>query len=153
MGNLSVRAAVKIFDVSKPTLLKDLSSGKVSGVKGDAGQWDLDPSELARVYRARPALTAPVKAEKLPIVDRQLPPPVNVEVEALKAQLAEAEKAVAIEREKAAAADKLREAAERLAEERAARIEDLRRMLPPPVAAAAPQPAPERKGLFARLFG
>lgn len=153
MGNLSVRAAVKVFDVSKPTLLKDLSSGKVSGVKGETGQWDLDPSELARVYRARKELPDQVTVEKLTANDRQLPPPVNAEIDELKARLAEAEKAVAIEREKSAAADKLREAAERLAEERAARIEDLRRMLPPPAAAAAAQPAPERKGLFARLFG
>lgn len=153
MGNLSVRAAVKAFDISKPTLLKDLSRGKVSGVKSDAGQWELDPSELARVYRSRSMMPGEENPKKLPSVVRSLPPPVHSEIDELKAKLAEAEKTLAIEREKAAAAERLREAAEQLAEERAARIEDLRRMLPPPSSEASqPSPAQERRGLLARLF-
>lgn len=150
MGNLSVRAAVKVFDVSKPTLLKDLSSGKVSGVKSDAGQWDLDPSELARIYRARKSLPEGESGGRLPIVDGQVVRPVNIEIDELRARLAEAEKALAIEVEKVKAAQGLREAAERLAEERAERIADLRRMLPSPVSEMQPQ---ERRGWLARLFG
>lgn len=58
MAKLSMNAASKIFSVSRPTLLKHLQAGKVSGEKDvQTGQWTLDRSELARVYplRAKPS--------------------------------------------------------------------------------------------------
>lgn len=58
MAKLSMNAASKIFSVSRPTLLKHLQIGKVSGDKDtQTGQWTLDRSELARVYplRAKPS--------------------------------------------------------------------------------------------------
>lgn len=50
VGKLSLREAVKVFDVSRPTLRKSLKSGKVSGVQGGKGHWQVDAAELAHVY-------------------------------------------------------------------------------------------------------
>lgn len=53
MANVSIREAVKFYQVSRPTLSKALKSGDVSGVKDGKGQWQIDPAELARVYQPR----------------------------------------------------------------------------------------------------
>ena len=126
MDKMSLREAVKFFDVSRPTLQKALKSGKVSGVQDGKGQWQVDPAELSRVYPARGSEV--VKPESalpgnLPTQNRGLPGSVNAEVSALRAEL---------EQERIR-----RGAAEALAEERARHIDDLRRMLPAP--GAAPQ--------------
>lgn len=117
MANLSLREAVKAFDVSRPTLTKALNSGKLSGVRNSKGQWEIAPSELARVYQAR--ITEAEGANryeqaKFTTTNTAL----NMELEKLKADLALAEARA--------------KAAETLALERAERIEDLRRMLPAP---------------------
>lgn len=130
MANLSIREAVKHYQVSRPTLTKALKSGKVSGTQDGQGKWSIDPSELARVYQPR-----------LAALDTPEPPrfgqpvgnfatqntSVQSELEGLRAQLAEIEL-------RAAKAETRADAAELLAKERAERIEDLRRMLPPPEA-------------------
>jgi hypothetical protein len=124
MGNLSLREAVKHYDVSRPTLQKALKNGKVSGVQDGKGQWQVDPAELARVYRPRAAdveKDTGFSTGDLPTANKALPGGSNAEVQSLKA---------ALELERAR-----REAAEALADERARHIEDLRRMLPPPDAA------------------
>lgn len=117
MKNLSLREAVKVFDVSRPTLTKSLNSGKLSGVRNGKGQWEIAPSELARVYRMRDAEpTENNNDEQGKFTAPNIP--FNGEIEKLRAELALAEARA--------------EAAEKLAQERAERIEDLRRMLPPP---------------------
>ena len=50
VDKLSIREAVKHFDVSRPTLQKALKSGKISGVQDGQGTWTIDPSEMARIY-------------------------------------------------------------------------------------------------------
>lgn len=57
MKKVSIREAVKLYDVSRPTLSKALKGGTVSGVKDGKGQWQIDPAELARVYQPRKADT------------------------------------------------------------------------------------------------
>ena len=117
MGNVSLREAVKHFDVSRPTLQKALKSGKISGVQDGQGYWTIDPAELARVYRPRKpgeVKTDTPLPEKLTTENNTL----LGEIEALEMRLAEAEQRAAI--------------AEALADERAKHIDDLRRMLPPP---------------------
>ena len=128
MVKMSLREAVKHFDVSRPTLQKALKDGKISGVQDGKGQWQVDPSELARVYSPRSAgvESSPSPYEgNLSSVNMALPGRLDAEVSALKA---------ALELERAR-----REAAEALAEERARHIQDLRRMLP------APEAGPQRK--------
>ena len=141
MANLSIREAVKHYQVSRPTLTKALKSGKVSGTQDGQGKWSIDPSELARVYQ--PRLVASDKIEQgLP---GQVPgnltttnTPDLAELENLRAQLVEIEL-------RAVRAETRAEAAEVLAEERAERIEDLRRMLPAPDA-----PKPRRRWPWSR---
>lgn len=53
MDKMSLREAVKHFDVSRPTLQKALKTGKVSGVQDGKGHWQVDPAELSRVFKAR----------------------------------------------------------------------------------------------------
>ena len=124
VDKLSIREAVKHFDVSRPTLQKALKSGKISGVQDGQGTWTIDPSEMARVYQPRQDAAVKIgdqKHENLSIKNT----PLHGQVEALKEQLADAEKRAAI--------------ASALAEERGKHIEDLRRMLP------APQGTPSRR--------
>ena len=128
VANLSIREAVKYYQVSRPTLTKALKSGKVSGTQDGQGKWCIDPSELARVYPPRLSVTdiaGPVQSgqsgEKLTAPNT----PYQSDLEQLRAHLAEVEL-------RAVKAETRADAAEQLAKERAERIEDLRRMLPPP---------------------
>jgi len=117
MAKVSLREAAKRFEVSRPTLTKALNSGDISGEKNGKGQWIIDTAELQRKYLARPEL-AGKEPGKNTALNRGLPNNLQVEMDALKAQLADAEKRAAV--------------AEALADERAKRIEDFRRMLPVP---------------------
>lgn len=121
MAKLSVREAAKRFDVSRPTLVKRLKSGQLSGEPVTGGGWLIDPAELIRagyVARAEGGEVAGGVKSEFASVARPLPPAADAEVSALKA---------ALEGERIR-----REAAEALAAERLQHIEDLRRMLPPP---------------------
>lgn len=137
MTNLSLREAAKHFDVSRPTLQKALKSGKISGVQDDFGHWTIDPAELARVYRPRKHGVAKVD-KPLPAKLTTTNTPLAGQIEALKAQLAEAEQRAAV--------------AEALAEERSRRIEDLRRMLPAPDTVEN-RVTEQPKGFWKRIFG
>ena len=53
MVKVSVREAVKHYQVSRPTLMKHLKSGKLSANKDGQGTWEIDQSELTRVYKSR----------------------------------------------------------------------------------------------------
>lgn len=134
MESLSLREAVKHFDVSRPTLQKALKSGKISGVQDEKGHWTIDPSELARLYRHRQDETVKVD-NPYPTLLSSKNTPQSSEVEALRTKLAEAEQRAAV--------------AEALAQERADRIADLRRMLPSPSSEDHPSPK-ERRWWFWR---
>jgi len=141
VGKLTLREAVKRFDVSKPTLLKHLSSGRVSGVKDDTGQWALDPSELARVYNARGGKLPDQHIEKFPTFSPVKPEVVNSEIQDLKLKLVELESALERANEKI-------DLVEQIAAERAEHIQDLRRLLPAP----SSEPISPRPGFFRRWF-
>ena len=128
MANLSIREAVKHYQVSRPTLTKALKSGKISGTQDGQGKWSIDPSELARVYQPRLAVADALEpaqpGQPLENLTTQNTPDPG-ELEALRTQLVEIEL-------RAVKAETRADAAELLAKERAERIEDLRRMLPAP---------------------
>lgn len=117
MANLSMREAVKFYNVSRPTLAKSLKSGVISGVKDSQGHWRIDVAEMARVYQARKTDADKVVNQE-PVNFTTVDRPLHDELKALEVRLAEAEKRAAI--------------AEALAEERSRHLEDLRRMLPSP---------------------
>ena len=128
MANLSIREAVKHYQVSRPTLTKALKNGKVSGTQDDQGKWSIDPSELARVYQPRASASGVPEQALTGQSQSNLSTPNTSdlgELEALRVQLAEVKL-------RAVKAETRADAAELLAKERAERIEDLRRMLPPP---------------------
>jgi excisionase family DNA binding protein len=132
MAGISVREAARRFNVSRPTLVKHLKDGTISGhvvPKEDGGGWLIDPSELIRAgYGERQTLTGKETVKvtmiagggknELPPVSMPLSGATDAELDRLKAELAEALQRAAV--------------AEALANERAQRIEDLRRMLPAP---------------------
>jgi excisionase family DNA binding protein len=117
MASISVREAAKRFNVSRPTVVKRLKNGTISGKPQDGGGWLIDPAELIRAgYTAR---TEPVNTgEPQPVKVTAIAPPDPDEMVKLKAALAAAEARAAV--------------AEALADERAAHIADFRRMLPAP---------------------
>lgn len=88
MAKISINEAAKRFDVSRPTLLKHLKSGKITGQK-DAGKgWQIDTSELARVYQARGSTDGNPPPDNLPPVISTLNDDLKAENERLKAELA-----------------------------------------------------------------
>ncbi|MDO5758911.1 MAG: hypothetical protein Q4P24_15825 [Rhodobacterales bacterium] len=117
MANLSIREAVKIYDVSRPTLTKALKEGKISGIKSDKGKWEIDHSELARIYQTR-ATNVDKDGKEVPVRFSTVNTSYSADIQHLKSALALAESRA--------------DAAEKLAQERADRIDDLRRMLPAP---------------------
>ena len=128
MVNLSIREAVKHYQVSRPTLTKALKSGKVSGSQDGQGKWSIDPSELARVYQPRslkPGDSEHIQAGQTGEGLTTSNTLHSGELADLRSQLAEFEL-------RAVKAETRAEAAELLAQERADRIDDLRRMLPAP---------------------
>jgi hypothetical protein len=117
MPKLSPRDAVKMYQVSRATLMRALSDGKISAEKTQAGHWEIDSSELARAYAPRSPQKAVsrTKPEQVSRHDTGSEPPLD---HALELRLARAEAALDAEREKNALLQK--------------NLDDLRRMLPPP---------------------
>lgn len=69
MGNtkfLSLGKAAEVSGWSKPVLSRALKSGKMSGTKNDAGQWQIDPAELNRVFPAKHSLPVNVFGSETP---------------------------------------------------------------------------------------
>lgn len=157
MAGLSIREAVKYFDVSRPTLASDLKKGKVSGVKDGQGVWSIDHSELTRVYKPRvtPA-PAPVenlvnsfrpKESEVSTFDRVL----SGQVEALRERLAEAEKRAAESEKRAIENEQRATVAEALAEERKRILDETLKLIPPPaLLTTAPVPPSEPSLTFGR---
>ena len=121
MAKISVREAAKRFDVSRPTLVKRLKNGQLSGDPVAGGGWLIDPAELIRVgYVAR-------------VDDGKVAQGGKIELSGVAGYLPGIDDAVVVGLRTALEAERIRrEVAEALAAERLQHIEDLRRMLPPP---------------------
>ena len=113
MPKLSPRDAVKMYQVSRATLMRALSNGEISAEKTDAGHWRIDTAELARVYEPRPS-----NRTKPDQVNRSDTPPDPPLAHDLAVRLARAEAALDAEREKNAMLQR--------------HLDDVRRMLPAP---------------------
>jgi len=57
VSKLTPRDASKRYKVSRSTLMKALASGAISAEKTDAGHYLIEPSELARLYEPRNAVS------------------------------------------------------------------------------------------------
>uniref|UniRef100_UPI0035640AE5 hypothetical protein n=1 Tax=Roseovarius sp. TaxID=1486281 RepID=UPI0035640AE5 len=117
MPKLSPREAVKVYQVSRATLTKALRNGDISADKTDAGHWQIDPSELARLYHPRPTGN-PVDRTTPDYVSRDEPDQKAAVDQDVTARLARAEAELAAEREKVQMLQR--------------HLDDVRRMLPAP---------------------
>ena len=118
MPKLSPRDAVRLYRVSRATLTKALSDGKISAEKTDAGHWQIDPAELRRIYQPRAPQKAVSRASPDQIGRDRPGQSTGPDAADMAARLARAEAALDAEREKV---DLLQR-----------NLDDLRRMLPPP---------------------
>lgn len=148
MPMLSVSKAAKIFDVSRPTLQKALKDGVISGHKiksGGSESWQIDTTELARVYLLRPAFHAnnishSMECGQAVSVEKNNDPlhltvkPDKV-VEGLAAELAKARADLEQARADQLEIQKELAASQAVAEERKRLLDDVMRLLPPPVPA------------------
>ena len=117
MPKLSPREAVKVYKVSRATLMKALQDGTVSAEKTDAGHWRIDSAELARVYQPRASQKA-VSRTTPDHVSRHEPDQKTDLDRDMATRLASAEAELAAEREKVEMLQR--------------HLDDVRRMLPAP---------------------
>jgi len=122
-------SAAKLTGRSKSTLLRAIKSGRMSGVKDEGGNYQIETSELLRVFPATPH-DAPNDAPRT----GQENGVVQAEIEGLRALAEERQRTI----------DDLRRRLDQEAEER--------RKLTAMLTDQRAQPAPP-KGLLARLFG
>lgn len=88
--------AAKATGKTKSALSKALGKGRISGIKNDAGEWEIDPAELHRVY---PAIS------KTPLNAAEQETPVNTDSSA-EIKLLEAKLEAALEQIDGLRADK-----------------------------------------------
>lgn len=127
MARLSINEAAKRFDVSRPTLLKHLKSGQISGEKVDGKGWQIDASELARAYQPRGAAGLP----DLPSVANDLSADLRAENERLRIALA---------------------VAEALAEDRKRLLDETLKLLPKPEEVTQVPTVVQQGSLWARIW-
>lgn len=118
MPKLSPRDAVKVYQVSRATLTKALSDGKISAEKTDAGHWLIDAAELARVYVPRASQKAVSRASPDKVSRDEPGQKTTSDAVDMAVRLARAEAALDAEREKVVLLQH--------------NLDDLRRMLPAP---------------------
>ena len=117
MPKLSPREAVKVYQMSRATLMKALRDGTISAEKTDAGHWRIDTAELARVYQPR-STGEPADRTTPEQVSRHDPDQKTAVNHDVTARLAIAEAELAAEKEKTALLQR--------------HLDDVRRMLPTP---------------------
>lgn len=113
MGKISMAEAARVFGVSRPTLLKHLQQGKISGEKTTVEKntfWQIEESELARVYPRRDEIAANT-ADNITFTGTDAAGNLQAEIMVLQAKL---------------------EAAQSMIEEKDKHLDDLRKMLPGP---------------------
>ena len=108
---------MKLYQVSRATLMKALSDGAVSAEKTDAGHWQIDPSELARIYQPRTPQKAANRTRPDQVGQNEPDQKATVDHD-VSARLAKAEAELVAEREKVVLLQR--------------HLDDVRRMLPPP---------------------
>ena len=117
MPKLSPREAVKVYQVSRATLMKALQDGTISAEKTDAGHWRIDTAELMRVYQPRASPKA-VSRTTPDHMSRDDPDQKTTLDHDVTARLARAEAELVAEREKVQMLQR--------------HLDDVRRMLPAP---------------------
>src|SRR4051794_30625920 len=169
---LTLGQAAKAIGRDKPTVLRALQKGTISGVKDEAGRWAIEPAELFRIFPPvtpqpleNPVATTPVVTKHNP-TEPVVATPDNGGGAALVAALRDQIADIKADRERErATADELRrlldeERAERgrlvaVIEKQAEQVKLLtdQRKREEEVQAKMAEPPPAPKGLLRRLFG
>jgi len=66
MPPLTLNQAAKAAKKSKSTLLDAIQSGRLSAIRNDLNQWQIDPAELFRVYPANQSETTEENHDRTP---------------------------------------------------------------------------------------
>ena len=138
MPALTLGQAARMTGVGKTTLTRAIKAGKLSAARRDDGSYEIDPSELARVYDVRPE-TPETVADGVAVVRHETPsetasdPEVTARLAALDAEVAGLKALLSEVRQ---SRDDWRDQAARLALVKPAEV------VTPPVPAPAPEPAP-----------
>ena len=121
------------------TITRAIKKGRISATKSDTGAWQIDPSELHRVF--------PPLAGK-PLRQDQVQGDARRDQEQSKSANNALQGEVETMRERLAAAEQRAAVAEALAEERGKRLDQLVPLLPK----AAPIPAPDVRPWWRKIF-
>ena len=149
MMKLSLNKAAKEAGVAKSTLLDALNNGRMSAEKNEKGHWEIDPSELFRVF----SKTSSAEQEKLkPTIKENWQKPVQngaleVEVKMLREQIERMD--VERERERSQLTDQI----EALREQAERQSADHRQALAMLTDQREKAVEPPKRGFWARLVG
>ena len=146
MTKLSLNKASKEAGVAKSTLLEALNSKRMSAEKNDKGHWEIDPSELFRVF-PKSSSTEQEKPIPTPQGNYSGTSALQVEVKMLREQIDQ--KDVSHAREREILSEQI-EALRKVNEEQRA---DFRQTLATITDQRTKAPETERKGFWARLVG
>lgn len=133
----TIKQAAEATGKTKPTILRAIQKSKISAIKDDHGEWQIDPAELHRVYDHVPANTD----TRIGVSTTDVPR----EIELLREMLADKDKQI----------DSLTRRLESVDEERRTTLRQLTALLtdqrsqpvvtpPPEASAAAPVPVKRR---------
>ena len=149
MKPLSANAAAKMAGKAKGTILKALDDGTLSGTKNSKGQWEIDPTDLARVFNFDPTDQSEDQSEKPPLTP-QADQENRLEIERLRAALQGAERLTET------LSDEVADLRQRLTQEGEERRNLTRMLTDQRERRAAPTPDPEAArslSLWERLTG
>ncbi len=137
---ISAKEAGELVGLSKAGVIKAIKTGRISGQKNIDGEWQVDTSELLRVYEPLPMVNTNGHSE----VSASTPPVHTPEAESLQVEFGLLRQLLTVREDEI---DDLRRRLDRASDEQerlGARLLAL---------TAAPAPQPQRNGWWARLFG
>lgn len=149
MRKLSLNKAAKEAGVAKSTLLQALNSGRLSAEKNDKGHWQIDPSELFRVFE-RTSSTGHEELIQTPLKNHQKTSEINaleIEVKMLREQMQR------MDSERERERSQLTEQIEALREQTERQSADHRQVLAALTDQRNKVAEQPKRGLWARLIG
>jgi hypothetical protein len=88
MSKLSLKQTAEFAGTTKPTILKHIASGRVSGEKDETGRWWFDMAELVRAYGEPSSRTTSISIANPQDLQQELPAETVIELATLRARLA-----------------------------------------------------------------